>query len=159
GRELGRAQVHGDYRRIVRSGKLRDVRARVRATPAVDVAAGADYRDGRATGRIGAHHRQARSAGARRQAALRRRGTRYPTADPGKIRARGLALLLHGAAVGRWDSRSGRYPRRARARVVDGVQRADTRGTVRGVSHVRLIVKRSRTVNAETVGHEIPSSL
>ena len=74
GRELGRAEVHRHHRRIVRRGQLRHVRTRVRAAPAVDVAERAHLRHGRRAGRVGARHRQARSAGARGQDALGRGG-------------------------------------------------------------------------------------
>jgi acetyl-CoA carboxylase carboxyltransferase component len=64
-----------------------------------------------------------------------RRG-RHPRADPREVRARGLPLLLHRPAVGRWDPRSGRDAPGAGARPVGGVQRADPGCEVRGVPDV-----------------------
>ena len=51
GRQRPGAQVHGDRRGVVRGGQLRDVRAGVLATAAVDVAERPDQRDGRPAGR------------------------------------------------------------------------------------------------------------
>ncbi len=47
GRQLGRAEIHGHHRRIVRRGQLWHVRPCVRAAIALDVAERADFRDGR----------------------------------------------------------------------------------------------------------------
>ena len=49
-----RAEVHGRHRRIVRRRELRDVRTRVRAEAALDVAERAYLRDGRGAGCEGA---------------------------------------------------------------------------------------------------------
>ena len=53
-----------------------------------------------------------------------------------QVRARRLAVLLHRAAVGRRDPRSGRDAPGAGARAVGGVQRADPRAEVRRVPDV-----------------------
>ena len=76
GRELGRAEVHGRHRRIVRRRQLRHVRPRLRAAAALDVAERAHLGDGRRAGGRRADHRQARPAGARGQGAVRRGGRR-----------------------------------------------------------------------------------
>ena len=54
GRQRGRAEVHRRHRRLVRRRQLRDVRARIRAAAAVDVAERAHLRDGRRAGGDGA---------------------------------------------------------------------------------------------------------
>ena len=54
GRERAGAEVHGRRRRLVRRRQLRDVRPRVRAAAAVDVAERAHLGDGRRAGRDGA---------------------------------------------------------------------------------------------------------
>ena len=59
-----------------------------------------------------------------------------PLAHPGEVRPGGLAVLLHGAPVGRWDPRSRRHAARARAGNLGGVQRADPRAALRGVPDV-----------------------
>ena len=51
GGQLGRAEVHGHHRRVVRRGQLRHVRPRVRAAALVDVAERPHLGDGRRTGR------------------------------------------------------------------------------------------------------------
>ena len=61
----------------------------------------------------------------------------HPRAHPREVRARGLALLLDGAALGRRDPRPGRDAGRAGARPVGRVQRADPRRAVRRVPDVR----------------------
>ena len=79
--ELGRAEVHGDHRRLVRRRQLRHVRPRLRAAAAVDVAERAHLGDGRRAGRRRAGHGQARSArarGQRRSARRRRRRSATP---------------------------------------------------------------------------------
>ena len=84
GRELGRAEVHGDHRRLVRRRQLRHVRPRLRAAAAVDVAERAHLGDGRRAGGIGADDGEARSAGARGQAVhrpRRRTAIRQPILD------------------------------------------------------------------------------
>ena len=65
------------------------------------------------------------------------RGSRDPPADPRQVRARGLAVLLHRAAVGRRDPRSGGHAAGARPRAVGGVQRADPGAEVRRLPDVR----------------------
>ena len=60
----------------------------------------------------------------------------HPPADPRQVRARRIAVLLHRAAVGRWDPRSGGDAAGARARTVGGLQRADPGAEVRGVPDV-----------------------
>jgi 3-methylcrotonyl-CoA carboxylase beta subunit len=67
---------------------------------AVDVAERADLGHGRAAGGVGAHDRETRAAGARGQAVPGGRGSRDPPADPRQVRARGIAVLLHGRL---WD--------------------------------------------------------
>ena len=66
GRQLGRSEVHGGDRRIVRRRQLRDGWARLRSSPAVDVAERAHLGHGRRTGGRRAGHGQARSTRARR---------------------------------------------------------------------------------------------
>ena len=63
------------------------------------------------------------------EAAIRR-------SDSREVRARRLALLLHRAAVGRRDSGSGADARRAGARPVGGLQRADSGREVRHLPDV-----------------------
>ncbi len=65
--QLRRAEVHRHRGRIVWCRQLRDVRPRVRAAAALDVAERAHLRDGRRAGGWRARDREARSAGARRQ--------------------------------------------------------------------------------------------
>ena len=59
GRQLRRAEVHRDHRRLVWRGELRHVRSGIRAAPAVDVAERAHLGHGRRAGRDGARDRQA----------------------------------------------------------------------------------------------------
>ena len=77
-RQLRGAEVHGDHRRVVRRRQLRHVRPRLRAAAALDVAERAHLRDGRRAGGVGARHRQARPARARRRDALAPR-TKLPS--------------------------------------------------------------------------------
>ena len=78
-RQFGRAEVHGDHRRLVRRRQLRHVRPRLRTAAAVDVAERAHLGHGRRTGGGRADDGQARPAGARGQAAHGRRGRgRHP---------------------------------------------------------------------------------
>ena len=65
----------------------------------------------------------------------------HPPADPRQVRARRLAVLLHRAAVGRRDPRSGGHAADARARAVGGVQRADSRRRSSASSGCRRITK------------------
>ena len=81
GRQLGRAEVHGHHRRVVRRRQLRHVRPRLRAAAAVDVAERAHLGHGRRAGGRRAHDGQARPARARGQDALAPR-TRRPSAQP-----------------------------------------------------------------------------
>ena len=60
GRLLGRAEVHGRDRRLVRRRQLRHVRPRVRPPLPVDVAQRPDLGDGRRAGRVGPGHRPPR---------------------------------------------------------------------------------------------------
>ena len=85
GRVRRRAEVHGRHGRLVRRRELRDVRPRLRAAPALDVAERADLGDGR------------RAGGDRPDDGRRRRSGR----DPREVRARGVAVLLDGAPLGR----------------------------------------------------------
>ena len=71
-RELGRAEVHGRHRRIVRRRQLRHVRPRLRSADAVDVAERADFGDGRRTGGRRADDGEARAGRTRRAARCRR---------------------------------------------------------------------------------------
>ena len=99
-------------------------------------------------------HGQARSAGARGQDAVAPRTKQaIRAADPREVRARGLAVLLHRAAVGRRHPRSGRDAPGAGARAVGGVQRADSRrrgsassGCERRRSRLRSIARSCPTV-------------
>src|SRR3954451_17070270 len=61
---------------------------------------------------------------------------RTPRSDPRQIRARRITLLLHRADLGRRDPRSGENARRARAGIVDGLQRAVRRAEIRDIPHV-----------------------
>ncbi len=61
---------------------------------------------------------------------------RDPPADPRQVRARRVALLLDGAAVGRWDHRPGADAPDAGARPVGRLQRADPAAEVRGIPDV-----------------------
>ena len=74
--QLRRAEVHRHHWRIVRRRQLRDVRPRLRAAAALDVAERAHLRDGRRAGGWRARDGEARSAGARRQDHERRGGSR-----------------------------------------------------------------------------------
>ena len=60
------AEVHRDRRGIVRRRELRDVRARLRSAPALDVAERADLGDGRRAGREGPHGGRRRPCPGRR---------------------------------------------------------------------------------------------
>ena len=115
-RQLGRPEVHGHHRRVVRRRQLRDVRPRLRSAVPLDVAERTHLGDGRRTGGRGAGDGQARSAGARGQDAERRGGARHPAADPREVRTRGVALLLHRPPLGRRHHRSGAHARGAGAR-------------------------------------------
>ena len=81
GRELGRAEVHGRDRRLVRRRQLRHVRPRLRAAAALDVAQRADLGDGRRAGGRRADDGQARPAGARSGKTLERRRTKPRSAS------------------------------------------------------------------------------
>ena len=100
-------KLHGRHRRLVRRRQLRHVRPRLRAAAALDVAERAHLGHGRRAGGRRADDREARSARARRQDARARRGSGHPRPHPREVRARGLALLFDGAAVGRRHPRSG----------------------------------------------------
>ena len=115
-----RPEVHGRDGRLVRSGQLRDVRTRVRAAPAVDVAERPDLGDGRRPGGDRAHD------GRRRR----------PRRDPREVRARGLAVLLDRAALGRRDHRPARHPARPRTRARRSRERAGARDDLRHLSDV-----------------------
>ena len=74
---------------------------------------------------------------AREAETLERRGrARHPPADPGEVRARRLALLLHRAPLGRRHPRSGAHARGAGARPVGLLQRADPAAEVRRLPDV-----------------------
>ena len=83
-----------------------------------------------------------------------RRGGRGgdPGADSRQIRPRRLALLLHGAPVGRRHPRSRADARGARARALRGLQRADSRGKIRRVSDVNRIDSECRCKSKARVG-------
>ena len=121
-RERAGAEVHGRHRRLVRRRQLRDVRPRVRAAPAVDVAERPHLGHGR---RAGGH----RPLDGRR---------RRPGRDPREVRGRGEPLLLDGAALGRRDHRPARHAPRARARARGGAQRADPGDDLRRLPDVGL---------------------
>ena len=104
GRVRRRAEVHRRHRRLVRCGELRDVRPRLRAAAALDVAERTHQRHGRRAGGDGPDDGR------------RRRSRR----DPREVRARGLALLLDRAALGRRDHRPTRHTPRPRARARRG---------------------------------------
>ena len=87
------AEVHGAHRRLVRRRQLRDGRSRLPAAVPVVVAEQPDLRHGRPAGGARAVDRPRRLR--RRRGARRLRG-----ADPRDVRARGVAVLRHGAAVG-----------------------------------------------------------
>ena len=114
------AEAHGDHRRLVRRGQLRDVRPRLLATVPVDVAERPHLRHGRRPGR--------ERAGYRRQ----RRGRR-----PRAVRAPGQPVLLDRPAVGRRGHRPGRHPPGPRARAVGGRQRPARAGRLRRLPDVR----------------------
>ena len=78
------------------------------------------------------------------QDVLGRRGGRDPPADPRQVRARRIAVLLHRAPVGRWDSRSGRHAAGAGARALGGVQRADSGAEVRRIPDVNHATTKPR---------------
>ena len=134
--QLGRAQVHRRHRRIVRRRQLRHVRPGLRSTVPVDVAECTHLGDGRRAGRGRADDRQARPARPRRQDAQRSGGAGDPRTDPREVRTGRLALLLHRAPLGRWDSRSGADAHGARAGDLRGVQRPDPAGEVRRLPDV-----------------------
>ena len=118
------AEAHRHHRRLVRRGKLRDVRPRVRRALPVDVAERAHLRDGRRAGRAGARHCAARwHAGARRDLAGRR-AAQVHGRHPRHVRNAGPSLLRHGAAVGRRHHRSARHASRARSRAASRRARA-----------------------------------
>ena len=120
GRVRGRAEVDGRHGRVFRRGKLRDVRPRVRAATALDVAERADQRHGRRAGGHGADD------GRRRR----------PRRDQRELRARRVAVLLDGAALGRRDHRPAGHAPRARARARGGGARARTGDDLRRLPYV-----------------------
>ena len=72
----GRAEVHRRHRRLVRRRQLRDVRPRLRAAAALDVAERAHLRDGRRPGRDGADDGRRRRPGRDPRQVRGARGTR-----------------------------------------------------------------------------------
>ena len=126
--ELGRAEVHGDHRRLVRRRQLRHVRPRLRAAAPVDVAERAHLGDGRRAGGRRADDGQARPARARGQdadAPRRKQAIRQPILD--KYEREGSPYY---STARLWDDGildPARDAAGARARAVGGVQRADPR--------------------------------
>ena len=106
--------------RLVRRGELRDVRPRLRPAPALDVAERPDLGHGRRAGGDRAHD------GRRRR----------PGRDPCEVRARGLAVLLDRAALGRRHHRPSRHPARPRARSRRRGERPGAGDDVRRLPHV-----------------------
>ena len=96
------AEVHGAHRRLVRRRELRDGRSRLPAAVPVVVAEQPDLGHGRRAG-------GARPLDGPRRVRRRRRARRLRGADPRDLRARGLALLRHGAPVGRRRHRPARH--------------------------------------------------
>ncbi len=84
---------------------------------------------------------------------------RDPPADPRQVRARRLAVLLHRAAVGRWDHRSGADAPDAGARPVGRLQRADPAAEVRRLPDViGLNHEDTKTRRTHEEDHMISSS-
>src|SRR5688500_3922853 len=104
----------------------------------MDVAERPHLGDGRRAGGGRAHDGEARPARPRGQALSGRRRGRHPRSDSPEVRARGLALLLDGASVGRRYSRSGGNAAGAGARVVRCVQRTDPARQVRRLQDVSV---------------------
>ena len=77
GRERAGAEVHRRHRRLVRRRQLRDVRPRLRAAPALDVAERAHLRDGRRPGRDGADDGRRRRSRARSAPKYEEEGSPY----------------------------------------------------------------------------------
>ena len=124
GRLLGRTEVHGRDRRLVRRRQLRHVRPGVRPAVPVDVAQRAHLGDGRRTGRGRPRHRQARrDRGPRRASGVprRRRRSRRRSATSTSARAR---RTTPPRALGRRRHRPGRHPARARHGALRRRQRA-----------------------------------
>ena len=120
GRLRGGAEVHGHRRRLVRRRQLRDVRPRLLAAPALDVAERAHLGDGRRAGGDGADD------GRRRR----------PRRDPRQVRGRGQPVLLDRAPLGRRNHRPARHPPRAGDGHLCSTERADPRDDVRRLQDV-----------------------
>ena len=120
GRECTGTEIHGHHGRLVRSRELRDVRARVRAAPALDVAERPHLRDGRRAGCD--------------RALDGRRGRRGR--NPREVRTRGKPVLLDRAALGRRHHRSARHAPHPRARSRGCTERADSRNGLRRLPNV-----------------------
>ena len=107
---LGGAEVHRRHRRLVRGRQLRHVRTRLRPPLPVDVAQRPDLGDGRRAGRVGAGDGQARRHRGSWRGVVGDRGGGLQGPDPRPVRAPGLAVLLHGPALGRRRHRPRRTP-------------------------------------------------
>ena len=125
------AEVHGRDRRVVRRRQLRDVRARLLAAAAVDVAERADLGDGRRAGRD------------RPDDGRRRRSGR----DHREVRGGGQPVLLDRPAVGRRDHRPARHAPRARARDLGCAERTDSGDDLRRLPDVATGHKRGNSRN------------
>ena len=134
-------QVHGRDRWQLRGRQLRHVRARLRPSLPVDVAQRPDLGDGWGAGRVGSGDRPSRrNRGQGRRVECRGRGG-VQGPDPRPVRAPGLAVLLHRAALGRRRDRPGRHPPRPRHGPGRRGQRAHTRTQLRHLPDVSTVVE------------------
>ncbi len=141
---------------VLRGRQLRDVRTGLRPALLVDVAQRADQRDGRRAGGLGARDRQAGRAGGARRAVVGRRRGGVQGPDPRPVRAPGIALLLHRAAVGRRRHRPRRHPPRPRHGAGGRGQRAGARALLRhlpDVSAMHTVLIANRGEIAIRVAH------
>ena len=125
------AEVHGRHRRLVRRRQLRDVRPRVRAAPALDVAQRADLGDGRRARRRACSPPCAARCPRRSATRSSRRSSR-----PTSARA---ARTTPPRGCGTTASSTRRHAPRARARARRGRVRAGARDDLRGVPDVSAV--------------------
>src|SRR5690606_24468575 len=130
---------HDHHRRLLRSGQLFDVRARLFAALPVDVAGQPHLGHGRTAGGIRAGHGQGGPAGSSRRELDTGgpRGVRSP--HPRTVRGAGRALLRDRAALGRRDHRSRSDARSARSRPRRRLPQSAARIALRPLPDVSLM--------------------
>ena len=135
---VGSSQADGHLQRIVRRGKLRDGRARIRSAPLVHVAAVTDLGDGRRAGRERAERGKVAPARTAWRDPERRAGSQNPRAGAGELSRTVQRLLLDLRAMGRRRPRPRRYLQRTGYCAVGEPQHADRRLALRRLPHVRV---------------------